>query len=343
VLFRSNGGVGYVFITPNYTLISKIKLIDERLISYTLREIGLIDWTVKRVNYDDDIILFILNDEKISRAYNFSFGLSMYEKMEFIAGKHKDYEIPIQEGYYEIIWSLRNAPHAILSGDTGSGKSYFLLYLIMMISLKNGILFLADPKRSDLYSLNIFMPKNRVQYEPNKICEMISSVVEIMEKRYEIMETERQKRGTFQDDFADYKFPLIVLVIEEMASLVSNLDKKLRESFESDIKDITMLGRQAGVMLISVMQSPNTNNITSESRSQIGFRAFLGHSGGIEYRMLFGEGYTYSNRVYKQGQGLFMNKGKTIQPEKIETPLLDKKQLAETLKLALEKQFNDFY
>ena len=154
------------------------------------------------------------------------------------------------------------------------------------------------------------------------------------------MESERLQKGLFQADFVDFKLPLLVLVIEEMAAFVSSLDKKTREKFESNIKNITMKGRQAGVMLISVMQSPNTNNITSESRSQMGFRVYLGKSGGIENRMLFGEGYEYSDFVYGVGKGLYMIAGQTTKPEMIETPIMDKKQLAETLKQALESQFN---
>jgi DNA segregation ATPase FtsK/SpoIIIE-like protein len=212
----------------------------------------------------------------------------------------------------------------------------------MMFSIKGGILFLADPKRSDLYSLSNFMPKNRVQHDSAAICEMVSTVVGIMKKRYETMERERLEKESFQDDFVDYGIKPLVLVIEEMAAFVSSLDKKYRESFEQGIKDITMKGRQAGVFLCSVMQQPNANNISTESRSQMGLRVYLGKSGGIEYRMLFGEGREYPDDVCGGvGQGLYMLTGQTAQPVMLETPRMKKSQLATALKKALESQHDD--
>jgi DNA segregation ATPase FtsK/SpoIIIE-like protein len=263
--------------------------------------------------------------------------MGMYEKLSELTKTTADFEIPIQQG---TIWNLRSAPHCILSANTGFGKSYFTMYLLMMFSIKNNVLFLADPKRSDMASLSNFMPTDRVAYMTDDICKMVSDVIDIMYKRYDYMMLERSKKELFQADFADFEMPIVLLVIEEMAAFVSSLEKKKKEKFEADIKSITTQGRQAGVMLISIMQSPNANNITTESRSQMGLRVFLGNSGGIEYRMIFGEGYSYSKRVYKPGQGLYMLSGKTIQPEIIETPRLDKKQLSETLRLALETQFN---
>ena len=88
------------------------------------------------------------------------------------------------------------------------------------------------------------------------------------------------------------------------------------------------------------MQNPGTQNISTESRSQMGLRIFLGNSGGIEYRMIFGEGFSYPKRVFSPGQGFYMIAGQTEQPEIIETPKLDKCQIFETLKRALVSQFD---
>jgi hypothetical protein len=327
--------VGYVLFEPFTEFKDKIKKIDESVISRSLIEIGLVGWSVERIDYEHGaVILFVLRDESISRAYDISGD--MFQQFLTLSEQGEDYEIPLQK---DTLYSLRTAPHAVLSGTTGFGKSYLTLYLIIMLSLKNNVLFLADPKRSDLYSLSAFMPENRVEYKAECICKMVSSVVEIMEKRYEIMEKERLQKGLFQADFADFGLNLVVLVMEEMAAFVSNLsDKKMREKFDSDIKAITLLGRQAGVMLISIMQQPNANNISTESRSQMGLRVYLGNSGGIENRMIFGEGFDYPKRVFSAGQGLYMLAGQTNKPEIIETPRLDKNQLPETLKCALQLQ-----
>lgn len=38
-------GIGYVLLMPAIGLLPKIKVVDERIISRTLREIGLVGWT----------------------------------------------------------------------------------------------------------------------------------------------------------------------------------------------------------------------------------------------------------------------------------------------------------
>jgi len=64
-------GIGYIMLMPSITLIAKLDKVDEGVVSHTLRQIGLENWEVERVSYDDDLILFVLKDETISNAYNF--------------------------------------------------------------------------------------------------------------------------------------------------------------------------------------------------------------------------------------------------------------------------------
>jgi DNA segregation ATPase FtsK/SpoIIIE-like protein len=261
--------------------------------------------------------------------------MNMFQKLLALASQTADYEIPLQQG---VNWNLRRSPHGIISGNSGGGKSFAVLYLLIILSIKQNTLFLADPKESDMSSLAEFMPPNRVASEEDDILAMASEVREIMKQRYKYMKSERVRKGLFQKDYVDFGYSAVIFVIEEMADFVSSLDKKNRENFDKIIKSITMKGRQSGVFLCSIMQSPNTNNISSESRSQMGLRVYLGMSGGIEYRMLFGEGFTYPKRTFNAGQGLYMLSGKTPAPEVIEMPRLDEKQLGETLKSALEIQ-----
>lgn len=260
----------------------------------------------------------------------------MYEHMAGLAETTPCWEVPIQEG---LAWSLRAAPHALISGTTGYGKSYFVNYLLAMASIKGCALYLCDPKNSDLASLSAFMPPERAAWDAEGIRRVVGQTVEAMSARYAYMKSEREARGLFQADFADFGLAPVLLVIEELAAFVSSLDKRARESFDADIKAVTLQGRQAGVNLVSVMQSPNAGNISTESRSQMGLRVFLGNSGGIEHRMLFGEGHAYPARLYQPGQGLFMMAGVTDKPEFIETPRMDKVQLADTMLRALAPQY----
>lgn len=263
--------------------------------------------------------------------------MGMYERMARLAEATPSWEIPIQEG---LVWSLRTAPHALISGTTGYGKSYFVTYLLAMASIKGCALLLCDPKNADLASLSAFMPPGRVAWDADGIRRIVGEAVEAMSARYAYMRREREARGLFQADFADFGLAPVLLVIEELAAFVSSLDRRARESFDADIKAVTLQGRQAGVSIISVMQSPNASNLATEARAQMGFKAYLGSSGGIEYRMLFGEGHAYPARLYRPGQGLYMMAGVTDGPELIETPRMDKAQLGDAVRSALAPQYS---
>lgn len=72
--FIQNVGIGYVLLMPSVNHIAKIDLVDERIISRVIRESGITGYTVERVSFDDDLVLFVLRDEIISRAYDFTAG-----------------------------------------------------------------------------------------------------------------------------------------------------------------------------------------------------------------------------------------------------------------------------
>ncbi|AFM43399.1 hypothetical protein Desaci_4560 [Desulfosporosinus acidiphilus SJ4] len=70
--FILTAGIGYILLIPYVSFIAKINSVDERIISRVLRESGIIGWSVNRVSFDDDLVLFILKDETVSQAYDFS-------------------------------------------------------------------------------------------------------------------------------------------------------------------------------------------------------------------------------------------------------------------------------
>ncbi|MFR7670231.1 MAG: FtsK/SpoIIIE domain-containing protein [Collinsella sp.] len=67
------------------------------------------------------------------------------------------------------MWNIAQSPHVIVSGSTGSGKSYFTNYLIAMSAIKGCYLILADPKRSDLSAMADFFARTPRLHDPSGI------------------------------------------------------------------------------------------------------------------------------------------------------------------------------
>lgn len=329
-------GRGYVLIEPFGREVSIVHNAGLAPVTRALREVNL-DWDVESISYDNDIALFLLYDPHISRALDLSCDpYSMFNKAQMLANSTENWSIPLQPN---LAWDVSKSPHAIISGTTGSGKSYFTNYLIAMSAIKGCYLILADPKRSDLSAMADFLPEHRVSHDPSGILKLVQSAVEIMTKRYELMDSfRREHKELFQSDFSQYGFCPVLLVVEELASLVSVFDKSSRNEFDSLIKRITLQGRQAGVGLVSIMQQPNANNIATESRSQTGLRIMLGNATQSEYRMLFGDNFMPSTSAQGVGRGYCSVLGETCGPVRFEAPKLDQKQIAEMMARALSAQ-----
>lgn len=329
-------GKGYVLIEPFGREVSIVHNAGLAPVTRALREVNL-DWDVEPISYDDDIALFLLYDPLISRALDLSRGPdSMFKTAQTLAYSKGKWGIPLQPN---LDWDISKSPHAIISGTTGSGKSYFTNYLIAMSAIMGCYLILADPKRSDLSAMADYMPEHRVAHNPEDILELARSAVDIMTKRYELMDLfRREHKELFQSDFSQYGFCPVLLVVEELASLVSVFDKSSRNEFDSLIKGITLQGRQAGVGLVSIMQQPNANNIATESRSQTGLRIMLGNATQSEYRMLFGDNFMPSTSAQGVGRGYCSVLGETCGPVRFEAPRLDQKQIADMMARALSAQ-----
>lgn len=330
-------GKGYVLIEPFGREVSIVHNAGLAPVTRALREVNLVDWEVEPISYDDDIALFLLYDPLISRALDLSRGPdSMFKTAQMLAYSKGKWSIPLQPN---LDWDISKSPHAIISGTTGSGKSYFTNYLIAMSAIKGCYLILADPKRSDLSAMADYMPEHRVAHNPEDILELARSAVDIMAKRYELMDPLRKKRKElFQADFSQYGFCPILFVVEELASLLPAFDKAQRSEFESLIKTVTLQGRQAGVGLVSVMQQPNANNIPTECRSQTSLRIMLGDATQSEYKMLFGDGLSLTSSVQGIGRGYCSVLGGTCGPIRFEAPRLDQKQIADMMARALSAQ-----
>ena len=329
-------GKGYVLIEPFGREVSIVHNAGLAPVTRALREVNL-DWDVEPISYDDDIALFLLYDPLISRALDLSCGPdSMFKTAQMLAYSEGKWSIPLQPN---LAWDISKSPHAIISGTTGSGKSYFTNYLIAMSAIKGCYLILADPKRSDLSAMADYMPEHRVSHNPADILELARDAVDIMLKRYELMGAIRKKhKELFQADYSRYGFCPILFIVEELASLLPALDKAQRLEFDKLIKTITLQGRQAGVGLVSVMQQPNANNISTESRSQTGLRIMLGHATQSECKMLFGDGIALTGSTQGVGRGYCSVLGETCGPIRFEAPKLDQKQIAEMMALALSAQ-----
>lgn len=226
--------------------------------------------------------------------------------------------IPINN---KIQWNFRKCPHALISGVTGKGKTYFLAYLIKSFLLLKADIKILDPKISDLsYLENLF--KDCVASSPLQIAKILRETTENMNSRYE--QFKKLSSYRFGKDYKDYGYRPIVIIFDEMAAFMASVDKKLSKEVNDYMAEIVMKGRQAGVFMILTTQRPDADVIRTSIRDQLGLRIALGEMSKTAYSMIFGSDFNdLELNINAPGNGYIFIDGVTTKPVKFQSPFFE--------------------
>ena len=206
------------------------------------------------------------------------------------------YKIPLMK---HISWDITKTAHALVTGITGGGKTIFLNTLIYAFQQMGADLRIADPKHSMLSDYRLVFPD--VVSSKEGTIELLKRVVREMEERYASVK-ERPDYVSGQD-FSTYGLRPLVLIVDEYAALVSAIDRKAKEEFNSCVSQIIFMGREAGVCMILATQRPDTEYLKGGLRDQLGFRVSLGSMTDDGYRMTFGQTSQKLEPDREPGQG----------------------------------------
>lgn len=233
------------------------------------------------------------------------------------------------------IYDFARAPHALVAGQTGGGKSVFVSWLILEL-LRRGHgagIYAADPKKSDLSAMASVLPEGHVGTTPGQICGILRKVNEEMELRYAYMaDPEHFAYGSDWRDHPDMgngQAPSAVwLFIEELAALKAMCSKSEAEELERYLVNIVMKGRQAGVFVCCIMQKPLAENIPGGTsvRDQLGLRVALGSMGREGYAAALGStasGYDFKPREGKGAGYIYIDDGTMTEPALYDAPYVD--------------------
>ena len=194
------------------------------------------------------------------------------------------------------IVNLKNYPHLLISGTTGSGKSYLANQIVIQAIIKGYDVVILDLKRS----YGLYRNFTDYVYEIDDILEKLQSVESEMALRMEKLQPELDKNPNILAVDIGYK-PMLV-VVEEYISLQSSLDKKNKEELERVIKNISVLARQSNIHLMIVLQSAGTENIQSTTRSNM-TKVLLGNAQSNILTATFGSGVDIPNINTKMNKG----------------------------------------
>ena len=182
-------------------------------------------------------------------------------------------------------WEYDKLPHMLIAGGTGGGKTYFILTMIEALLKCNAVMYVLDPKNADLADLSAVMPE--VYYKKEDITACIERFYDGMMARSESMKVmENYKTG---ENYAYLGLAPHFLIFDEYVAFMEMLTTKENAAVLNKLKQIVMLGRQAGYFLILACQRPDAKYLGDGIRDQFNFRVALGRMSELGYSMMFGE------------------------------------------------------
>lgn len=255
---------------------------------------------------------------------------------EYVFLKHKDERIDLNSTVTNvnasdeiqitsnISYELHKVPHSLIVGGTGSGKSFFILgKIVSYLKLSpQADLRIIDPKKADLSLLRFVTGfESKVATEVNQICRMLRETVELMERRYTDYFNDVQ---AFGKTYKDFNLPVVIVIFDEFSAFMHSVDKKLAKEALDYVFTLVMKGRQAGVMIEILMQRPSADDLPTNIRAQMGFKAGLGAMDSIGYNMIFDTNNIEYKTVTEKGGGYIQIDGQHTAPVYFETPYIDK-------------------
>jgi DNA segregation ATPase FtsK/SpoIIIE, S-DNA-T family len=230
--------------------------------------------------------------------------------------------IPIGQGVNgeNIYYSLTKAPHLLVAGATGSGKSVWinnmLLSLLYRYSPKELQLILVDMKMVELtlYEAVPHLLANVITESDQAINALKWCVLE-MDKRYHLLKLHGKRNITDYNKFLDdtnhlsgeESMPYIVVVIDELGDLMI----QAKSEVEPIIARLTAMSRAVGIHLVLGTQRPDVNIVTGLIKTNIPSRICFAVATQIDSRVILDS--NGGETLLGRGDGLFKSP-RTIQP-----------------------------
>lgn len=175
----------------------------------------------------------------------------------------------------------QHAPHTLIAGATGSGKSVLLQNLLLDICATNSpslaTIYLIDPKMGVDYAGIGDLPhlKEGVIIEQNAAIEILEFLVEEMDNRYrKFLPHKAKSLQDYNCKVAECeRLPVLWLVHDEFAEWMLVDDYK--SAVSSAVQRLGVKARAAGIHLIFAAQRPDANVLPVQLRDNLGNRLIL--------------------------------------------------------------------
>jgi S-DNA-T family DNA segregation ATPase FtsK/SpoIIIE len=259
--------------------------------------------------------------------------------------------------------NLSKAPHMLIAGATGSGKSVTIHALITSLLYRNSPenlkFIMIDPKRVELTLYNkiphLLTP---VITDAKKAILALKWAAKEMSRRYDILEKNaardidsyhknvlapaieesRKKAGKKDKEDIDTAslpetMPFLVIVIDELADIMQAYPREL----ESAIVRLAQMSRAVGIHLVLSTQRPSVNVITGLIKANVPTRVALQVASQIDSRTILDQ--MGAEKLLGAGDMLYLG-GEMSKPVRLQSAYISETEVKSVVKY-LASQYKD--
>lgn len=194
-------------------------------------------------------------------------------KLNIVAGQSPD-------GQFETL-DIAKAPHLLVAGTTGSGKTIFLYSIIVSLLQqfnKDEVEFLiVDPKQTDFVFFedlpNLYGGK--IVIDADEALEMLNRINEVdKEERMKLIRSCKSRDiNSYNEKNPSHRMKRLVVIIDEYADLIQTAEMQgNRKEFERSLSMLAQKVRSLGIHLIIATQRPSANIVTGVLKANIPYR-----------------------------------------------------------------------
>jgi len=189
-----------------------------------------------------------------------------------------------------ISFDLATAPHLLVAGQTGAGKSVAVNTILISILLtktpEEVQLVLIDPKKVELLPFkNVPHLSTPVITEADDAVKALDAVAVEMDERYNLL-AEKGVRNIQSFNEGEDKMPFMIVVIDELADLMMTSGKEV----EHHIVRIAQKARAVGIHLVLTTQRPSTDVITGIIKANVPSRMGFRTASNVDSRTIMDAG-----------------------------------------------------